>query len=325
ETKQSLVDMAAMFTLLEERAKVIDSPQAIELHSGALERGGLAVSLHNVDFGYHPERPILNDVSFDVPAGTSLALVGTSGSGKSTVLRLLCRFYNLDNGMVHVGGRDVRDVSISSLRREMGVVPQDIALFNDTVFYNILYGRLDASPEECPPLLSLVPPLLPPGRVPPLCPPRKSAPLFVPEGEVYAAAKEAAIHDVIMGLPDGYNTQVGERGLKLSGGEKQRVALARVFLKGPRILLCDEATSALDTRTERAIMDSLNALAHGRTMIMVAHRLSTAAQCNKIVVLEQGRVVESGSHDALLAAGGQYASMWAQQQQNGDNHAQQFS
>ncbi|KAL6774150.1 ATM2 [Auxenochlorella protothecoides x Auxenochlorella symbiontica] len=227
--------------------------------------------------------PSCRDISLTVPAGTSVALVGTSGSGKSTLLRLLYRFYDAQGGTVRVGGHDIKDLRLASLRRRLGAVPQDLVLFNDTVRYNIAYGKLGAS-----------------------------------ESQVEQAARKAAIHDRILSFPDGYDTEVGERGLKLSGGEKQRVALARAFLKDPPVLLCDEATSALDSTTEKEILGSLFALARGRTTLLVAHRLSTAAQCDKIVVLEQGRVVEQGSHAQLLAAGGRYAELWSRQQATAD-------
>lgn len=275
ETKQSLVDMGALFSLLRVQPAIQDRPDACELPA---ESPGYDVELQDCSFGYRPDQPILRGLSFHVPAGTSCALVGTSGSGKSTVLRLLYRFYDAQSGSVRVGGHDTRDLRLGSLRHALGEVPQDIVLFNDTIMYNIKYGNLQATDDQ-----------------------------------VYEAARQAAIHDQILGMPDGYGTLVGERGLKLSGGEKQRVALARVFIKNPRVLLCDEATSALDSRTEQQILGSLRALAAGRTSIFIAHRLSTAATCDKIVVLEQGRVVEMGSHAELLALGGRYAELWAKQ------------
>lgn len=273
ETKQSLIDMGAMFALLKEQPKLSDAPDAI-----ALPHGPLDVEFRDASFRYRPDSSILKGVSFKVPAGTSCAVVGASGSGKSTILRMLFRFYDVEGGSVLLGGHDVRQLQLASLRQAMASVPQDMVLFNDTIYYNIAYGNLSASKEA-----------------------------------VEAAAKAAQIHNAIMAMPDGYNTVVGERGLKLSGGEKQRVAIARAFLKAPSILLFDEATSALDSKTEKEVLEALSKLAAGRTSIFVAHRLSTAAQCDQIVVLEDGRVAEAGSHAELLETGGRYAQLWARQ------------
>jgi ABC transporter ATM len=276
ETKQSLVDMSAMFALLHEAPGVADAPGAVPLPRDAC--GGLSIEFDDVRFGYHPERPILNGLTLRVPAGRSVALVGPSGCGKSTVLRLLFRFYDVTGGAVRVGGVDVRDAQLGALRSAVGVVPQDTVLFNDSIFYNIAYGRISAT-----------------------------------EAEVHDAARRAQIHDAILEMPDGYATVVGERGLKLSGGEKQRVALARAFLKAAAVLVCDEATSALDTHTEAGIMDALAGLSAGRTSIFVAHRLSTVMHCDEICVLDHGAVVERGTHETLLQDGGVYAAMWAAQ------------
>ncbi|XP_042476129.1 ABC transporter B family member 25, mitochondrial-like [Macadamia integrifolia] len=273
ETRQSLIDMKAMFQILEERPQIRDKPDAkpLKLYGGNIQ-------FENVQFGYLTERKILDGVSFSLPAGKSVAIVGTSGSGKSTILRLLYRFFDVDAGSIKIDGQDIRDVTLESLRKSIGVVPQDTVLFNDTIFHNIHYGCLSATEEE-----------------------------------VYDAARRAAIHDTIMNFPEKYATVVGERGLKLSGGEKQRVALARAFLKAPAILLCDEATSALDSTTEAEILNALNSLSKNRTSIFVAHRLTTAMQCDGIIVLENGKVVEQGSHETLLSTAGRYAQLWGQQ------------
>ncbi|XP_038900899.1 ABC transporter B family member 25, mitochondrial isoform X1 [Benincasa hispida] len=273
ETIQSLVDMKSMFQLLEEKAEVrdVDNSKPLKLDGGSIE-------FDNVHFSYLAERKILDGVSFVVPAGKSVAIVGTSGSGKSTILRLLFRFFDIHSGSIKIDGQDVRDVTLDSLRKFVGVVPQDLVLFNDTIFHNIHYGRLSATEEE-----------------------------------VYDAAQRAAIHDTIMNFPEKYSTVVGERGLKLSGGEKQRVALARAFLKAPSILLCDEATSALDSSTEAEILNALKSLANNRTSIFIAHRLTTAMQCDEIVVLEDGKVVEQGPHEVLLSNAGRYAQLWGHQ------------
>ncbi|ALG90047.1 MULTISPECIES: ABCB family ABC transporter ATP-binding protein/permease [Actibacterium] len=274
EIRQSLVDMGQMFDLLEQPAEVKDKPGA-----PALKVEGGSVELRDVFFGYDASRPILKGVSLKVPAGASVALVGPSGSGKSTIGRLLFRFYDVNGGALLIDGQDVRDVTQVSLHAAIGVVPQDTVLFNDTIYYNIAYGRPDAS-----------------------------------RAEVEAAAKAAKIHEFITRLPDGYETPVGERGLKLSGGEKQRVGIARTLLKNPPILLLDEATSALDSETERDIQDELKAMGVGRTVLSIAHRLSTIVDSDEIIVLEHGVIVERGRHEALLARGGRYAAMWQRQQ-----------
>ena len=273
EIRQALVDMGQMFALLAQPAEVTDKPGA-----RALQVTGGAVEFDHVTFGYDPDREILRGISLRVAPGERVALVGPSGSGKSTIGRLLFRFYDVTGGAVRIDGQDLRDITQDSLHGQIGVVPQDTVLFNDTVYYNIAYGRPEASRLE-----------------------------------VEAAARAAKIHDFIQSLPAGYETTVGERGLKLSGGEKQRVGIARTLLKNPPILLLDEATSALDTQTERDIQDSLREMGQGRSVITIAHRLSTIADCDRIVVLEDGRIVEQGSHEMLLANGGRYAAMWARQ------------
>ncbi len=274
EIRQSLVDMGEMFGLLEQAPDVTDQPNA-----SVLNVQGAEVILDDVFFGYDPSRPILKGVSLRVPAGQTVAVVGPSGSGKSTIGRLLFRFYDVQGGAVRIDGQDLRDVTQDSLHAAIGVVPQDTVLFNDTVGYNIAYGRDGAT-----------------------------------RSEVEAAAKAAQIHDFIQGLPDGYDTQVGERGLKLSGGEKQRVGIARTLLKNPPILLLDEATSALDTETERDIQGALQRAGQGRTVITIAHRLSTVADADRIVVLEDGQIVEHGTHAELVERQGRYASLWQRQQ-----------
>ena len=274
EIRQSLVDMGAMFSLLDQPADVRDAPDARPLRVDGGE-----VVLRGVRFGYDPERPILKGVDIRVPAGRTVALVGPSGSGKSTIGRLLFRFYDVDGGALRIDGQDVRSVTQRSLHAAIGVVPQDTVLFNDTIYYNIAYGRPSA------------------GRA-----------------EVEAAARAARIHDFVSALPEGYATAVGERGLKLSGGEKQRVGIARTLLKDPPILLLDEATSALDTQTEQSIQASLREMGEGRTVLTIAHRLSTVVDADEIVVLEDGQVAERGRHEDLLAAGGRYAAMWHRQQ-----------
>ncbi|MBA4352931.1 MAG: metal ABC transporter permease [Rhodobacter sp.] len=273
EIRQALVDMGEMFGLLGQPAEVVDKPGAKPLSV----RGGM-VEFDKVEFGYEETRAILKGISLTVPAGSKVALVGPSGSGKSTIGRLMFRFYDVNGGAIRIDGQDLRDVTQSSIHAQIGVVPQDTVLFNDTVRYNIAYGRADATEEE-----------------------------------IVVAAKAAKIHDFIMSLPDGYETTVGERGLKLSGGEKQRVGIARTLLKNPPILILDEATSALDTQTERDIQDSLREMGQGRTVITIAHRLSTIADADQIVVLEAGEIVERGTHEDLLTRGGRYAAMWARQ------------
>ncbi len=273
EIRQALVDMGEMFGLLGQPAEVVDKPGAPDL-----KVGGGEVVFDDVHFAYDPERQILKGVTIRVGPGERVALVGPSGSGKSTIGRLLFRFYDVTGGAVRIDGQDLRDITQNSLHARIGVVPQDTVLFNDTVYYNIAYGRPEAT-----------------------------------RAEIEGAARAAKIHDFILSLPDGYETTVGERGLKLSGGEKQRVGIARTLLKNPPILLLDEATSALDTQTERDIQDSLRDMGVGRSVITIAHRLSTIADADRIVVLEQGRVVEEGKHEVLLAAGGRYAAMWARQ------------
>ena len=275
EIRNALVNMEKMFGLLEVPAEIADRPGA-----PALKVAGGEIVFDHVDFHYEPARPILHDVSFRVPAGHTVAIVGSSGAGKSTVSRILFRFYDVASGSVRIDGQDIRDVTQSSLRAAIGVVPQDTVLFNDTIYYNIAYGRPGATREE-----------------------------------VEQAARLARIHDFIMALPQGYEATVGERGLKLSGGEKQRVAIARTILKNPAILLFDEATSALDTRTEQEIQRSLEEVSRGRTTVVIAHRLSTIINADEIIVLDRGRVVERGHHADLLAMNGAYAEMWRRQQE----------
>ncbi|MGB2201233.1 MAG: ABCB family ABC transporter ATP-binding protein/permease [Pseudooceanicola atlanticus] len=274
EIRQALVDMGEMFDLLEQPAEIKDKPGAPDLDV----RGG-AVELRDVEFAYDPARPILKGISVKIEPGQKVAIVGPSGSGKSTIGRLLFRFYDVTGGSLSIDGQDLRDVTQDSLHANIGVVPQDTVLFNDTVRYNIAYGRDGATQDE-----------------------------------IEAAARAAQIHDFIIGLPEGYETRVGERGLKLSGGEKQRVGIARTLLKNPPILLLDEATSALDTETERGIQEALARAGEGRTVLTIAHRLSTIADADRIVVLEAGEIVEEGTHADLLLKGGRYSGLWARQE-----------
>ncbi|EYC52990.1 metal ABC transporter permease [Hylemonella gracilis str. Niagara R] len=286
EIKQSLADIDKMFTLLEREREVADAPGAVEL--ALPEAGPPSVWFDHVSFAYDPARPILHDLSFEIPAGKTVAVVGPSGAGKSTLARLLYRFYDITGGSIRIEGQDIRQVTQASLRRAIGIVPQDTVLFNDTIAYNIGYGRT-TDPAR-------------PGQA------------GASREEIEAAAKAAHIHDFVSAQPLGYDTMVGERGLKLSGGEKQRVAIARTLLKNPPILIFDEATSALDSANERAIQAEMQSAARGKTTLVIAHRLSTVVDAHEILVLEQGRIVERGAHVALLEKKGVYARMWALQQ-----------
>jgi len=275
EIKQSLTDLDRMFKLLEKEREIADQPNApiLQLPSSP------CVTFNQVDFSYDNNRPILNNICFEIPIGKTVAVVGPSGSGKSTLARLMFRFYDINNGGIQINGQDIRHVTQSSLRQSIGIVPQDTVLFNDTVYYNIAYGNPSASREE-----------------------------------VEAAAKAARIHDFIVSTPLGYETRVGERGLKLSGGEKQRVAIARTLLKNPSILIFDEATSALDSANERAIQSELQSASQNKTTLVIAHRLSTVVDAHEILVLVSGRIIERGTHQDLLNQEGRYAQMWALQQ-----------
>ena len=275
EIKHSLADMEKMFSLLAENEEIKDKPGVNDLITG---KG--AIRFDRVSFSYEPNRQILFDVSFEIPAGCTVAVVGQSGSGKSTLARLLFRFYDVSEGRILINDQDIRDITQKSLRSAIGIVPQDTVLFNDSIYYNIAYGRPDATREE-----------------------------------VFEAAKSAHIHTFIEGLPDQYETTVGERGLKLSGGEKQRVAIARAILKDPRILIFDEATSALDSKSEKIIQSELKRIAANRTTLTIAHRLSTISDADQILVMDRGSIIERGTHRELLASNGSYAHMWELQQQ----------
>jgi ATP-binding cassette, subfamily B, heavy metal transporter len=282
EIKQSLTDLDKMFTLMEREREIADVPGALDLQ---LAPGGrdANVRFEHVTFSYDPQgepvRTILHDISFEIPAGKTVAVVGPSGSGKSTLARLLFRFYDVQQGGIFIGGQNIQDVTQRSVRQAIGIVPQDTVLFNDTVEYNIAYGRPGAT-----------------------------------RAEVEGAARAAHIHGFISSAPKGYETMVGERGLKLSGGEKQRVAIARTLLKNPPIMIFDEATSALDSANERAIQSELQNVSHNKTTLVIAHRLSTVVDAHEILVMDTGRIVERGTHVQLLAANGRYATMWALQQ-----------
>ncbi len=280
EIRHALADMEKMFRLLHEHREIADAPDAT-----VLQVGSAAIQFEHVGFGYNPDRQILSDVNFTVPAGHTVAVVGASGAGKSTLSRLLFRFYDVQQGGIRINGQDIRNVTQASLRAAIGIVPQDTVLFNDTIYYNIAYGRPDATREE-----------------------------------VVAAAQAAHIHDFIASLPQGYEAMVGERGLKLSGGEKQRVAIARAILKNPAILIFDEATSALDSKSEKAIQAELRGIAQNRSTLIIAHRLSTVVEADEILVMDKGRIVERGSHRELLELDKLYAQMWNLQKQEEQIH-----
>ncbi|MCZ8258354.1 MAG: ABC transporter ATP-binding protein/permease, partial [Polaromonas sp.] len=283
EIKQSLTDLEKMFTLMEKEREIADEPDAQPIVIG----DSPAVRFENVNFAYDPARPILHNVSFEIPPGKTVAVVGSSGAGKSTLARLLYRFYDVSNhaegGRITIGGQDIKQVTQSSVRQSIGIVPQDTVLFNDTVEYNIAYGKPGAT-----------------------------------HAEVEEAARSARIHSFIVSTPAGYQTMVGERGLKLSGGEKQRVAIARTLLKNPPVVIFDEATSALDSANERAIQTELRAAAQNKTTLVIAHRLSTVVDAHEILVMDAGRIVERGTHAQLLAMEGAYARMWALQQSSSE-------
>ncbi|KAL6069035.1 ATP-binding cassette sub-family B member 7, mitochondrial [Balamuthia mandrillaris] len=277
EMRQSLIDMETMFGLLTLNSEIKDKPTAQDLP----QEGAGRIQFNNVTFGYTPERPILKNMSLDIEPGRKIAFVGTTGSGKSTIFRLLFRFYNAEQGDIRIDGQSLDDTTLTSLRKSIGVIPQDTVLFNDTIYYNIAYGKTEATEEE-----------------------------------IYEAARRAHIHEAILQMPEGYNTVVGERGLKLSGGEKQRISIARAILKNPRILLCDEATSAIDSHTERLVQASLKQVSKGKTTLMIAHRLSTIMDADEIVVMKNGTIAERGTHSQLLLERprGEYARMWAAQE-----------